>query len=217
MEKIRLLIVDDEAIVRYALAHLLNGEPDIEVVGQAENGEAALRLARQAMPDVVLLDIRMPRMDGITAARQFRREMPHVEICVLTVCADDASLFEALKAGAKGYVLKDTTPQQTADAVRAVARGEGILHPSLVSRVLDEFSRLSEQRESLQKLFAELTRREVEVLRILAEGKSNREIAATLYLSEKTVKNHVTNILSKLTVNSRTEAALLAARGGLTG
>ncbi len=216
MDRIRLLIAEDEALVRYALAQLLAAHQDIEVVGQADNGEAALRLARQTLPDVVLMDIKMPRMDGIAATKRLLQEMPNVRVCILTVCADDASVFEALKAGALGYVLKDATPEDTAEAVRALARGEGTLHPSLVSRVMAEFRRVSQQREDLQKLFAELTHREVDVLKLIAQGKSNKEIAADLYLSEKTVKNHVTNILSKLYVNSRTEAALIAARGGLT-
>ena len=217
MDRIRLMVVDDEALMRHALAQLLSAQPDIEVVGEAGDGESALRMARQAFPDVVLMDIRMPKMDGITATRRLCQEMPNVAVCVLTVCADDASLFDSLKAGARGYVLKEATPEDAAEAVRAVARGEGIIHPSLVARVLDEFQRVNQQKDDLKGLFSQLTHREVDVLALIAQGKSNKEIGAALHLSEKTVKNHVTNILWKLTVNSRTEAALLAARGGLTG
>jgi len=155
-------------------------------------------------------------MDGIAAARQIKEEMPECAIVVLTIYHDDEHLFAAIKAGASGYVLKDAPPEQTVEAIRAAAGGEGFLYASLVSRVLDEFSRISRLRAAAKEVFAELTRREMQVLELLGEGLRNREIAERLYISEKTVKNHMSSILAKLHVNDRTEAALLAARHGLT-
>jgi len=212
MDAIRVLIAEDETLVRQSLAQLLNAEPDIEVVAVAADGEQALHLCRQHLPDVVLMDLKMPRMDGIEATKRIKQEMPNVEVCVLTIYDDDLNLFEALRAGAKGYVLKDATPQQVAEAIRIVASGGGILSPSLVPKVLTEFQRFAETKAELRKLFSELTPRERDILRLLAQGKSNKEIAQTLFLTEKTVRNYVSNILRKLEVNSRTEAALLAAK-----
>ncbi|MCC6036628.1 MAG: response regulator transcription factor [Armatimonadota bacterium] len=212
MDAIRVLIAEDETLVRQSLAQLLDAEPDIEVVAVAADGEQALHLCRQHLPDVVLMDLKMPRMDGIEATKRIKQEMPSVEVCILTIYDDDLNLFEALRAGAKGYVLKDATPQQVAEAIRIVASGGGILSPSLVPKVLAEFQRFAETKAELRKLFSELTPRERDILRLLAQGKSNKEIAQTLFLSEKTVRNYVSNILRKLEVNSRTEAALLAAK-----
>jgi len=216
MKKIKLLIAEDETVVRYALAQLLAAEEDIDVVAEAGDGEAAVVRARLQRPDVVLMDLNMPKMDGIAAARQIKEEMPECAIVVLTIYHDDEHLFAAIKAGASGYVLKDAPPEQTVEAIRAAAGGEGFLYASLVSRVLDEFSRISRLRAAAKEVFAELTRREMQVLELLGEGLRNREIAERLYISEKTVKNHMSSILAKLHVNDRTEAALLAARHGLT-
>ncbi len=216
MPPIRLLIAEDETVVRYALAQLLGAEEDIEVVGEAADGREAVALARQRKPDVVLMDLDMPHMDGITAARTVKEELPECAIVVLTVHSDEDKVFDAIKAGASGYMLKASPPEQTLEAIRAAARGEGFLHPELVGNVMDEFARISRLRAAAKEVFQELTRRELEVLELLGKGLRNREIAEQLHISPKTVKNHVSNILFKLHVNDRTQAAVLAARHGLT-
>jgi two-component system response regulator DegU len=216
MAKVKLLIAEDETVVRVALARLLAAEQDIEVVAQAADGEAAVMLARQFKPDVMLTDLAMPRKDGIAATRQIKQEMPECAVVVLTIHHDDDHLFAAIKAGASGYVLKDAPPERTLEAIRSAARGEGFLGSSLVGRVLEEFARVSRLRAAAKEVFAELTRREMEVLELLGKGLRNKDIAARLFLSEKTVKNHISSIFMKLQVNDRTEAALLAARHGLT-
>jgi DNA-binding NarL/FixJ family response regulator len=216
MPKIRLLIAEDETVVRMALSRLLAAEPDIEVVAEAANGELAADLARRLKPEVVLTDLSMPRMDGIAATRQIRQDVPECAVVVLTIYHDDDHLFAAIKAGACGYVLKEAPAEQMVEAIRAAARGEGFMGPSLVGRVLDEFARVSRLRAASKEVFAELTRREMEVLELLGQGLKNKDIAARLFLSEKTVKNHISSIFDKLQVNDRTEAALLAAKHGLT-
>jgi len=215
MPPIRLLIAEDETIVRHALAQLLGREEDLQVVAEAPNGEAALVWARERRPDVVLMDVGMPKLDGVAAARAIRAELPECAVVMLTVHDDDATVFNAIKAGAIGYVLKDAPPEEMLEAVRAAARGEGYLSPSLVSNILDEFARMGRLRAAAKEVFAALTRREMEILELLGQGLRNRDIAARLYLSEKTVKNHISSILAKLHVNDRTEAALLASRHGV--
>ncbi len=215
MSAIRLLIAEDETVVRMALAQLLGSESDVDVVAQAADGQAAVALAGQYRPDVVLTDLSMPRLNGIAAIRQIKQELPDCAVVVLTIHHDDEHLFAALKAGALGYVLKDAPPEQTLEAIRAAARGEGFLGPSLVGRVLEEFARVSLLRAEAKEVFAELTRREMEVLELLGAGLRNRDIAERLFLSEKTVKNHISSIFLKLQVNDRTEAALLAAKYGI--
>ncbi len=216
MSEVRLLIAEDEATVLKLLAVTLAREEGVNVVAQALDGEQAVALARQHRPAVCLMDLTMPRMDGIAATRAIKEELPECAVVVLTVHRDDQHLFPAIKAGACGYLLKDASPEQIAEAVRAAARGEGFLDRSLVSRVMAEFARLSRQREATKEVFAELTRRELEVLELLGRGLKNKEIAERLYLSEKTVKNHVYRIFMKLQLNDRTEAALLATQHGLT-
>jgi len=212
---IRLVIAEDETMTREMLARLLSLEDDIQVVGTAGDGAKALSVVRAQKPDVVLTDIGMPNVNGIQLTETLHRELPEVGVVILTIYNDDERVFSAIKAGAKGYVLKDSPPEETLAAVRAVGRGEALLHPSLVSRVLSEFGRLSIQRAADNAVFAELTEREREVLAIIGKGKRNREIADVLFISEKTVKNHISNIFAKLEVNTRAEAALLAARQGL--
>lgn len=215
MDAIRVVVAEDERLTREALSRLLALEDDIEIVGQAGDGVQALALVRDKTPDVLLSDINMPKMNGIELTQRVKQEMPHVGVCILTIYHDDGNVFQAIKAGATGYVLKDSPPEETVAAIRAISKGDGLLHPSIAARVLSEFNRISTQRAADMKLFSELTAREIEVLKEVATGKRNREIAETLFISEKTVKNHISNILFKLQVNDRTEAAMLAARGGL--
>lgn len=213
---IRLLIAEDERLTRENLARLLAMEPDIEIVGTAADGDEAIGLARTRAPHVVLTDIQMPRADGIEVTRTVKTELPAVGVVVLTIYHDDANVFAAIKAGASAYVLKDGPLDETIAAVRAVARGEGLLHPSIAARVIAEFQRVTLQATPAKdERFTELTERELEILKTLATGKRNKEIADKLFIAEKTVKNHVSSILWKLQVNSRSEAALLAAKQGL--
>jgi DNA-binding NarL/FixJ family response regulator len=209
------MIAEDERLTRESLARLLALEDDIEIVGLAADGEEAVGLARLRMPTVLLTDIGMPRRTGIEVTQTLKAEMPHLGIVVLTIYHDDANVFAAIKAGATGYVLKDGPLDETLAAVRAVARGEALLHPSIAARVLAEFNRIRPVVPQKSEKFADLSARELEVLRTLATGKRNKEIADTLFIAEKTVKNHVSAILWKLQVNSRAEAALMAAKEGL--
>jgi len=215
MDEIKLLIAEDEPIARQALGRLFDLETDIKVVGEAENGEVAVEMTRRLMPDVVLMDIRMPKMDGIKATQIIRQEMPSVAIVILTIYDDDTNVFQAIKAGAIGYILKDSPIDEAMEAVRAAHRGEGMMHPAIAGRVMTEFARVHNQRAADLAVFADLTDREREVLKLVALAKSNREIAEALFISEKTVKNHISNILFKLQANDRTEAALYAAKHGL--
>jgi DNA-binding NarL/FixJ family response regulator len=215
MEPIRVLLVEDERLLRSTLAELLALQPDMAVVGEAEDGEHGVRVALAQRPDVALMDLRMPRMDGVAATKAIREALPETAVVALTQADDEESLFAMLKAGAIGYVLKSAAMPEVADAIRSAHRGEGALPPALVARVLAEFARQSTALEERSAVFADLTRREMEILQALGSGARNRDIAETLFLSERTVKNHVSAILSKLHVNTRTEAALLAARYGI--
>ena len=212
---IRLVIAEDETMTREMLARLFSLEDDITVVGTASDGARALSVVRAQKPDVVLTDIGMPQITGIQLTETLRHEMPETNVVILTIYDDDERVFAAIKAGAKGYILKDSRPEETIAAVRAAGRGEALLQPSLVGRVLSEFGRLSIQRAADNAVFAELTEREREVLAEVGKGKRNRDIGDALFISEKTVKNHISNIFAKLEVNTRAEAALLAARQGL--
>jgi DNA-binding NarL/FixJ family response regulator len=208
------LLVDDQALFREALGTLLSVRSDIEVVGEAADGAEALERVAELNPDVVLMDLRMPVLDGIAATRRLRVERPDVQVLALTTFDDDEDVFAALRAGAVGYLLKDVSSQKLVEAVRAAARGESVLQPSVAAKVVARFAQLPEpeddQASRPQPLVVPLSARELEVVRLLADGRSNREIAAALFLAEGTVKNHVTNVLAKLGARDRTQAALRA-------
>lgn len=208
MERIRVLLADDHALFRDGLVTILAAQPDFEVVGEASDGLEALVKARELAPDLILMDIEMPGCDGLEATRQIVQELPAVIVVMLTVRGEDEKLFEAIKSGAQGYLLKSIHSRQILDILRGAVRGEAALAPAMASRVLEEFRRLSRRVPGEQS--AALTRREQEVLSLVAEGATDPEIANALYLSLNTVKSHMRNILAKLHVSSRQEAALHA-------
>jgi two-component system, NarL family, response regulator LiaR len=203
----RILIADDHSVVRQGLRMFLALDPDLEVVGEAADGAEALRLAHELQPDVVLMDILMPKVDGIAATKEIRRDLPDTEVVALTSVLEDASVVGAIRAGAIGYLLKNTQADELRRAIKAAAAGQVQLSPEAATRLMREV-RAPESPETL-------TERETDVLRLLAEGKANKEIAQTLNIGEKTVKTHVSNVLAKLGVQSRTQAALYAARIGM--
>ena len=216
MSAIRILLVDDQALFREGLRTLLSVQGDLEVVGEAGNGEEALRLALSLRPAVVLMDLQMPVLDGVAATRRLHESLPECRVIVLTTFDDDEYVFEGLRAGAVGYLLKDAPSAKLIEAIRAAARGESFLEPSVAAKVVAEFMRLANQAPRLAEPLVEpLSEREREILRLVASGASNREIAARLVIAEGTVKNHVTNILAKLDVKDRTQAALRARELGL--
>lgn len=214
---IRVLLVDDQALFREGLSTLLSLHEDIEVVGEAANGQDALTAAAALRPDVVLMDLRMPVLDGVAATRELNRRHPDGRVIVVTTFDDDELVFEGLRAGAVGYLLKDVHSDKLVEAIRAAARGESFLQPSITAKVLAEFNRLERQTPppTPARLLDPLSERELEILGLLAGGDSNKEIAARLHLAEGTVKNHVTNILGKLDARDRTQAALRARELGL--
>ena len=208
---IRILIADDHAILRKGIRALLSTEPDMEVVGETADGVETVAQARVLRPDVILMDLMMPNMDGIEATREITAEHPGVRILVLTSFAADDKVFPAIKAGALGYILKDSGPAELVQAIYQVYRGEPSLEPAIALKMLQELSRPSERPPTPEPL----SQREMEVLRLLAQGKSNREIADQLVITELTVRTHVSNILGKLHLASRTQAALYALKEGL--
>jgi len=216
---IRVLLVDDQALFCEGLRTLLDLQPDIEVVGEANNGWEAIECVARTAPDVVLMDMQMPVLDGIATTRDIRAHHPHTQVIVLTTFDDDQYVFEGLRAGAVGYLLKDVASDRLAEAIRSAARGESFLQPSVAAKVVAEFTRLADAPHARvranQALVEPLSDRELEVLCLVATGASNKEIAATLVIAEGTVKNHITNILGKLGVRDRTQAALNAKELGL--
>ena len=209
---ITILIVDDHAVVRSGIRAYLETQPDLEVTGEAASGQEAVRLVAEQVPDVVLMDLMMPEMDGVEATRRIRDASPRTQVVVLTSFHDDVHIFPAIKAGALSYLLKDIGPEELGAAVRAAARGEAALHPRVAARLMQELRAVP---GAAPNPYADLSGREQEVLRLIANGQSNAEIAEKLVLSEKTVKSHVSNILSKLHLVDRTQAAVFAWREGL--
>jgi DNA-binding NarL/FixJ family response regulator len=212
-DRIRVLIVDDHALFRRGLMLVLESEEGIDVVGEAEDGDEAIARAEELAPDVVLMDVRMPTMSGIEATRRLAESLPTTRIIMLTVSDEEDDLYEAIKAGATGYLLKEISIEEVADAVRAVMQGQTLISPSMASKLIAEFanlSKLANQRSSVPA--PRLTDRELDVLRLVAQGMTNREVADQLYIAENTVKNHVRNILEKLHLHSRMEAVLYAVR-----
>lgn len=211
MEAIKVLIVDDHTVVRDGLTAVLGRQGDFTVVGEATNGLEAVERARELKPDVILMDLRMPELDGVEAMRRIRAEDPNARFIILTTYDSDEYIFEAIEAGAKGYLLKDASREELFEAVRAVHRGESLIQPGVAARVLDRFAELSRQASDIEVV----SEREVEVLRLMARGAANKEIAASLSISESTVKTHVANIFQKLEVNDRTEAVTQALQRGI--
>lgn len=217
MKKLRLLLVDDQSLFREALHTLLGLQPDFEIVAEAENGERALALARVHQPEVVLMDLRMPVMGGVEATRRLAQGCPGARVIVLTTFEEDEEVFEALRAGAVGYLLKACSADKLCEAVRAAAKGTAVLEPSVAARLMAGVNRLAARdgRKASQPLADPLSERELDVLRLLAAGRSNKEIGSELGITEGTVKNHMTNVLGKLGVLDRTQAALRAREMGL--
>ena len=221
MSKIRVLLADDQDIIRTGLTIILNHQPDLEVVAQAADGIEAVELAKQLQPDVILMDIKMPRLNGIQATRQIVSALPKTQIIILTTYDTDDWVFDGIRAGAVGYLLKDTSGDNLGDAVRGAMKGESQIDPTVARKVLREFQQFSPNRSATPRPPAEeeplerLTDREEEVLKLLAAGLSNKEIATQLSLSEGTVKNHISAILAKLHANDRTQAVLTALKRGL--
>ncbi len=216
-QAIRVLLVDDQALFREGLRTLLSMWDDIEVVGEAGNGREAIAQAPMLKADVILMDLRMPVLDGVAATRQLKEAYPHGRVIVLTTFDDDEHIFDGVRAGAVGYLLKDVSSQKLVEAIRVAARGESFLQPSVAARLMAEFSRLpsTPAPDPQAALVEPLSEREIEILTLVATGATNKEIAAQLFIAEGTVKNHVTNILGKLGVRDRTQAALKAHDLGL--
>ena len=210
-EPVRVIVVDDQELFRRGLVMLLGVEPDIEVVGEAGDGLTATDLAVSTMPDVVLLDVRMPKRSGLQACMRIKEEVPSTRIIMLTVSDEEGDLYEAVKNGASGYLLKDSSIEEVAQAIRVVAEGQSLISPSMAVKLIDEFKEMSRSDRD-QVPTPRLTERELEVLRLVAKGLNNREAAKELFISENTVKNHVRNILEKLQLHSRMEAVMYAVR-----
>lgn len=212
---LRVLLVDDHVLFRKGLSALLSERTDIQIVGEARDGLEAIDAAREYLPDVILMDVNMPRCDGLEATRRIKREMPHVKIVILTVSDDDQHLFEAIKSGAQGYLLKDLEPYQLYDLLESISRGEAPLSGVIAAKILKEFTRPTGTPAQEPAVLDELTPRETNILQLVAEGKSNKDIASELVISENTVKIHIRNILEKLHLQNRIQAAVYAVSQGL--
>ena len=211
MEAIKILIADDHPVVREGLIAMLSREVDFKVVGEAKDGAEAVNKAKELSPDVVLMDLRMPEMDGVEAMRQIRSAMPDIKFIILTTYSDDDYIFSGIEAGARAYLLKDAPREDLFKAIRSVYRGESLIQPVVASKLLDRFSQLSRRAPSGE----ELSERELEVLCLMAKGAANKEISAELNIAQSTVKTHITNIFQKLGVNDRTEAVTQALKKGI--
>jgi two-component system NarL family response regulator len=212
-EPIRVLIVDDHALFRRGLVMVLEQEKDIDLVGEAGDGAEAVNIAQDTMPDVVLMDVRMPRRGGIEATSQIKALAPHIKILMLTISDEEADLYDAIKAGASGYLLKEISIEEVANAIRQVYAGQSMISPSMASKLLTEFATMVKKTdEKPAAAQPRLTEREMEVLRLVAKGRNNRDIAKELFISENTVKNHIRNILEKLHLHSRMQAVVYAVR-----
>jgi DNA-binding NarL/FixJ family response regulator len=209
---IRILIADDHHVVRRGLTFFLKTQKDIEIIGEAGNGSEAVELARTLKPDLILMDLVMPEMDGIQATKMIKTEMPEIKIMMLTSFSDQDHVIPALEAGASGYQLKDIEPDELINCIRKIMSGENQLHPKATSHLL---ANLSNKESNVRNLLEQLTKRELDVLKEIAKGKSNKEIASTLFITEKTVKTHVSNLLAKLELADRTQAALFAVKNQL--
>ena len=216
MERLRVLLVDDHDLFRKGIARLIDSQPDFAVVGEARDGREALAMALKLEPDVVLMDIEMPNWNGTEAARRIKAELPQVHVVMLTVSDEDSNLFEAIRAGASGYLLKSVKPEDLFRRLRGVTMGEAAMSPLLAARILREFAHLA-QSPPVPQAVDGLSPRETEVLGLVAKGLTNREIGENLHIAENTVKNHLRNILDKLHLNNRAQAAAFAVRHGLTG
>ena len=213
-EPIRVIVVDDQELFRRGLTMLLAVEDDIDVVGEAEDGVSATELAASAVPDIILMDVRMPKRSGIEACLSIKEAAPSAKIIMLTVSDEEADLYDAIKNGASGYLLKDSSTDEVAGAIRVVKEGQSLISPSMATKLLDEFKQMSGDRRP-EMPAPRLTDRELEVLRLVARGLNNRDVAKKLFISENTVKNHVRNILEKLQLHSRMEAVMYAVRAKL--
>lgn len=219
-KKIRILIVDDHPLFRQGVRFALEAEPDIDVVGEAADGEQALDMATTLTPDVVLSDVNIPGPDGVEIARALKGALPNTSVILMTAYDDEGQLFNAIRVGAAAYFLKDLGPSELMDGIRRVSRGEYLINesvlskPMLASRVLQQFADLASEGKEVEPLFVPLSNREIEVLEQIARGNSNKEIARALKISDQTVKNHITSILRKLAVNDRTQAVVYAIRHG---
>jgi len=212
-DALKILIVDDHALFRRGIQMVLEQEEGIEVVGEATDGQEAVEKAEELMPDVVLMDVRMPKRSGIEATSAIKEAIPHAKILMLTVSDEEEDLYEAIKAGASGYLLKEISTEDVADAIRSVWTGQSRISPAMASKLLNEFQAMSKRAEERESVHTpRLTDREMEVLRLVAKGMNNRDIAKELFISENTVKNHVRNILEKLQLHSRMEAVVYAVR-----
>jgi DNA-binding NarL/FixJ family response regulator len=212
-EPIKVLVVDDHVLLRRGLEMVLGQEPDIVLVGEAADGAEAVEQAADLLPDIVLLDVRMPRRGGIEACAAIKEVAPTTRIIMLTISDDEADLYDAVKAGASGYLLKEISIDEVSAAIRAVAGGHSLINPSMASKLLTEFASMAKRSDDSQQIPApKLTERELDVLKLVARGMNNREIGARLFISENTVKNHIRNILEKLQLHSRMEAVMYAVR-----